>query len=326
VLGHQIPGAMKTINMKTIRKMAVFWIAWFALGTLQSQTKAAYLVSDQNNASIGKPQTSTNTNLIPFEKAGNLLLVKAEIDSKAGSFILDTGAPTLVINFASQRNTVHAKGITGALMVNDTFIRQFRWNNVEWKNVSGLNVDMQHFEESSNQGIQGLIGYEILKNYEVVVDPSKQTIQLLSNRKELPYEPSKVVATTYMYQQDHLPVVEVEINGKRVLLGIDTGAEVNFLDQKLLDNGTLDGGEPVGWSTINGLDQFEKREPKLRLKYLSIGGIVLQNQTFVISNLDHLFPNKEGLKIQGIIGATFLNQFRYSINYRKASFSIINFL
>jgi len=185
---------------------------------------------------------------------------------------------------------------------------------------------MGHFEDVSNQGIKGLIGYEILKHYEVLVDPSQQTIQLLSNRKNLPYEPSKVVATTYMFQQDHLPVVEVEINGKKILLGIDTGAEVNFLDQQLLDSGFLNNSEPAGWSTVKGLDQFENRDPKVKLKYLSIGGIVLQNQVFVISDLGHLFPNKEGLKIQGIIGATFLNQFRYSINYRKATFSIINFL
>ncbi len=35
---------------------------------------------------------------IPFTRAGNLILIQATVDTVQGNFILDTGAPNLVLN------------------------------------------------------------------------------------------------------------------------------------------------------------------------------------------------------------------------------------
>lgn len=311
--------------MQGFRKMAVFWLALLCSNCFFAQNRTAYFTTGINSTPEEHRNTKTSAHAIPFEKAGELLLVKAELDGNEGIFILDTGAPTLVVNQQSTQQAIKAKGITGQLSASDTFIKNFRWNNDEWKNLSGLSVDMRHFNDVSKKGVQGLIGYEILKDYEVIVDPAVQTITLVSNRKELPYDPNIALATLQMKQQDHMPVIELLINGKKILLGIDTGAEINFLDLALFDKGQITDFEELGSSIVKGLGgNSEKRERKVKVKNTQAGGIKLADQTFTLSDLSTLFPNDgEGLKVQGIVGNAFLNQFRYSINYRKGLFTIL---
>jgi hypothetical protein len=312
--------------MGMIRKMAVFWGVFFTLSAAFGQSKVAFLESEGKNTGINSKNLLTSTSAIPFVKAGNLLLVNAELGAKSGVFILDTGAPTLVINYGGRRKQIPAQGVTGSLMVEDTLLKQFRWNNTEWNNINGLTVDMKHFEDVSSRDLKGLIGYEILKNFDMVVDPTSQTIELFSSRKNLSYNPDQVLTTIPMVQQDHLPIIEVQINGKKVLLGIDTGAEINFLDQRLVSGGELGQSEAIGSNLIKGLDNNEKRNQKLLFDSVTVGGIVMKDQVFAIADLSKLFPTSNGLKIQGLVGNAFLNQFRYSMNYRRGTFSIINFV
>lgn len=311
--------------MQGFRRMAVFWLFLLFIHCLSAQNRAAYFTTGSNSAAIEHRNTKTTAPAIHFEKAGDLLLVKAELDGNEGVFILDTGAPTLVVNQQSNQQGIKAKGITGQLSASDTFIKNFRWNNDEWKNLNGLCVDMRHFNDVNKNGVQGLIGYEILKDYEVIVDPSAQTIMLASNRKELPYDPNTVLATLSMHQQDHMPVIELLINGKKILLGIDTGAEINFLDQSLFEKGQIKDFEELGASLVKGLGgNSEKWERKVKVKSTQLGSIHLADQTFTVSDLSALFPHTgEDLKVQGIVGNAFLNQFRYSINYRKGIFLIL---
>src|SRR5690242_16787835 len=51
--------------------------------------------------------------IIPFNRVGNLMVVKAKADTTEGNFILDTGAPGLVLNITYFRNypiTAHNDG------------------------------------------------------------------------------------------------------------------------------------------------------------------------------------------------------------------------
>ncbi|MET0394431.1 MAG: hypothetical protein ABW019_14890, partial [Chitinophagaceae bacterium] len=45
--------------------------------------------------------------VIPFSRAGNLILIKAKADSTEGNFILDTGSPCLVLNLTYFRDYPH---------------------------------------------------------------------------------------------------------------------------------------------------------------------------------------------------------------------------
>ena len=42
--------------------------------------------------------SDTPSCVIPFSRAGNLIVIRAKVDTAWGNFILDTGAPGLVLN------------------------------------------------------------------------------------------------------------------------------------------------------------------------------------------------------------------------------------
>src|SRR5882757_11370346 len=48
--------------------------------------------------------SDSSTCVIPFSRAGNLILIKAKADTTEGNFVLDTGAPGLVLNLTYFRN------------------------------------------------------------------------------------------------------------------------------------------------------------------------------------------------------------------------------
>src|ERR1700761_1873089 len=44
------------------------------------------------------PTGDFKTLVVPIKKAGNLIIVEAQVDTVEGNFVLDTGAPYLVLN------------------------------------------------------------------------------------------------------------------------------------------------------------------------------------------------------------------------------------
>jgi hypothetical protein len=54
-----------------------------------------------------EPYGDFKTLIVPFKKVGNLIVVEAQIDSVYGNFILDTGAPGLVLNKTYFRDAPH---------------------------------------------------------------------------------------------------------------------------------------------------------------------------------------------------------------------------
>src|ERR1043166_9117166 len=76
--------------------------------------------------------------IIPFSRAGNLILVKAKADTIEGNFILDTGSPYLVLNlpyfrdYPSELSTDEEQsGMNGAAgEVLQTIVRQFSFGGI----------------------------------------------------------------------------------------------------------------------------------------------------------------------------------------------------
>ncbi len=83
---------------------------------------------------------STNC-VIPFSRAGNLILIKAKADTTEGNFILDTGAPGLVLNITYFKNhesinkDAESGGITGKTQTLQTSVNKFSLGPVTYFRV-----------------------------------------------------------------------------------------------------------------------------------------------------------------------------------------------
>ena len=58
----------------------------------------------QRNISIRTVASDSSSCVIPFNRVGNLIVIKARVDTIEGNFILDTGAPNLVLNLTYFRD------------------------------------------------------------------------------------------------------------------------------------------------------------------------------------------------------------------------------
>ena len=55
------------------------------------------------------PDGDFQTLIVPIKRAGNLIIVEAQIDSLEGNFVMDTGAPYLVLNSTYFRDSPHVE-------------------------------------------------------------------------------------------------------------------------------------------------------------------------------------------------------------------------
>src|ERR1700761_1196674 len=55
------------------------------------------------------PYGDFTTLIVPIKRAGNLIIVEAQVDSLEGNFVLDTGAPYLVLNTTYFRDAPHVE-------------------------------------------------------------------------------------------------------------------------------------------------------------------------------------------------------------------------
>ena len=66
--------------------------------------------------------------------------------------------------------------------MNEVEIEAFKWGNIQLDKVLGLALDISHLEESTDQKIAGLIGFEILENFELFFDFKSKTIRIYNSK------------------------------------------------------------------------------------------------------------------------------------------------
>ena len=188
----------------------------------------------------------SSTCIIPFSRAGNLILIKAMADTTEGNFVLDTGAPGLILNITYFRNySTHVKagetgGVTGsAESVQQTTIAELSFGPIKYKNVETDLTNLGHVENAKGIKILGLLGMQLFKRFEIIIDYEANLIYLhLISKRDKTYQ-NEMLKDTSAYTIYPIEIFENKIltylysGGKKLKFIIDTGAESNVLDSRL---------------------------------------------------------------------------------------------
>ncbi|MEM1002736.1 MAG: hypothetical protein AAGH46_08810, partial [Bacteroidota bacterium] len=121
---------------------------------------------------------SPNTTRIPFKVIDQLIVVEAELLGKSGNFIVDTGSINLILNhrhFGDRKSysldNLDRSGVHGSIdNVEQQILRAFQLNNISVKSLNADIIDLSHFEDSKKIQLLGIIGYSVLKDFEVFID------------------------------------------------------------------------------------------------------------------------------------------------------------
>ena len=266
--------------------------------------------------------------IIPFSKAGNLIVVQAKADSIEGNFILDTGAPNLVLNITYFRN-YHAthqpdaeqNSITGAgPSVVNTRVAAFTIGALSYTKLDADMVNLGHIENSKGIKILGLLGMELFRQCEMIIDYEKSLIYLHRiGKKEIKTYKSAQLKDTSAYSvvpieiMDNKIVTRTEMAGKKLRFIIDSGAESNLLDSrlpnKIFENVVITGRVLLSGAGANKLEALSGD-----LKHMKIGNQEITSLPVVITNLEKTCVSYNGC-IDGMLGFDFLSLRKIGFNF-----------
>ncbi len=252
-----------------------------------------------------------------FEFERNLIFFEAEVDGRPGSFILDTGAPSLVMNNRGQSasgSRFTGLGSGGQVSLTDHRVGHFEMLGRSIDNYWAIGVDLRDMESRTGKRIDGFVGYDLVNGGELRIDYVKQSFRLLPSSRRPAHEGAAPRAVLRFTLVDHLPVIQIKVNGRRYRFAIDTGAGLNLLakwaeeelpttaDQRTINVLGLDGA-PVDCPAVS-LAAPDK---------LSAGGDTLE---LVTTDLSHLAESGQ-TELAGILGSPFLSRFVVGIDYRR---------
>lgn len=273
-----------------------------------------------------RPNGDSAICIIPFKRAGNLILIEANAGGEKGNFILDTGAPRLVLNLtyfrqAEPRLLTSAGGVSGGIAnVLHLVVEQFKMGNYTYKNIDADVVNLGHLEDLKNEKILGLIGLNLLKKFTVFIDYNNNLIKLKMLRKKEVFSFHDLVKI----KNDSLKTLPIKLTyNKLILLGsmagkklnfiIDTGAESNIIDSRLPNN-VLENVDITGRVLLGGAGKKKVEALNGLANGLSLGGISIQEIPVIVTNLKDMCLAFD-FCIDGMLGFDFLSLQKVEINF-----------
>jgi len=265
--------------------------------------------------------------IIPFSRAGNLILLRAKADTTDGNFVLDTGAPGLVLNityFRDYPTTVaddEQLGITGTVAdVSKTRVNEFKLGCIKSEAVSADLINLGHLENVKGVRIFGLIGLAVFNQCELIIDYENNLLYVHKiGKKETASYRHAMLKDTSAYNSipieiwNHKILAVTYINGKKLKLIIDSGAETNMLDSRL-PGVVFENVEIIKRISLNGAGNKKVEALYGNLSNLTIGNQPAGILPVVITNLEKTCFGVNSC-IDGVLGFDFLGLHKIGFNF-----------
>jgi len=263
--------------------------------------------------------------IIPHPGQSLGLAIKATVNSKAGVFLLDTGASWLTISrklaekIGVRKLSEQALEGTGEGRPSQGYLA---WvDKVTMGDLEFHDCVVHVSTEKTMDGVDGLVGVSILEHNLVTLDfPHRKLIlDALPPRGDdssgplvHPFSPVSSPATQ-MFTFGHIVLLNTQVNQKTAAMFVlDTGANSSFLSQQLaeqLGNARRSSKEVTG---ISGRAGTPATAEDVVLQFSSTPQ---PPQDIVTTDL-HSISRNLGTEVSGLIGISTLSQVKITINYR----------
>ncbi len=222
---------MKTSNL-LVRKIKPCFAGLFFLLPL-------WLSSQDSPTASPKSNPEGVAFAIPFSLVKNLIIVKAWMDGVEGNFIVDTGASDVTLNerfFTGIRTNDIFHGINGSVNQHRITFGRLNLNGIEQKISDGV-AGFSALEKIAGLPLHGVVGTSFFKDCQVVFDYVFQELTIYKLDKKGNCNCTKILHQTPLDTlrfslKGNMPVVEVMAGGKRLRMGLDSGASVCILEEK----------------------------------------------------------------------------------------------
>lgn len=290
------------------------------------------LVVDRQYTGIGNDPVVTSETpscIIPFNKAGNLIVIQAKIDTVEGNFILDTGAPGLVLNMtyfrhypSSSHQDDEQGGITGTVASSSpTYVAKLKMGPVQYTRIEADRINLGHIENSRGIKILGLLGMQLFKRFEMIIDYENNLIHLhLINKKEARTYKHDMLKDTSLYNEFPIDVKDNklytygEMAGKKLTFIIDTGAESNVLDSRLPDK-IFENVTITSRILLSGSGNSKVEALSGEMKNVKMANLEISSLPVIVTNLAKMCRAFDDQCLDGMLGFDFLSRHKIGFNF-----------
>ncbi len=249
-----------------------------------------------------------------------------------GYFILDTGAPYLILNKTYFRDSKikgewMAGGVGGAQSA--AFATQISELNVQdllWTDVDADVISLSHIENKLGAKILGLLGNALFDKYEMEINLKEQVMILytLDKKGNRIQDPEKCNYRNSMCRgklnpYSNMILMNAKIAGRKLTFCMDTGAEMLVLNKnlkkKVLNQVSVD-----RLMMLNGTDGNKIEVLAGILFELNLPGADLCDIPAIIASLDDM-GKAYNIHIDGMIGHSLLEKGVFSVNFIRKEWS-----
>lgn len=283
------------------------------------------------NFNSGDPLVTCDspTTTLSFRRADNLILIKAKADSTEGYFILDTGAPYLILNMTYFRNyRSHSEtdgregGITGEVSsLAPTQVEHFVIGPYHYRWLDADRINLGHIEDSKGIKILGLLGMQLFKKFEMVIDYEKSQIHLhLITKNDGKNYKNPLLQHTHDYHvvpfqllRDKI-MVKATFGAKILTFVVDTGAESNVIDSRL-PNSILETISVTRRVKLVGNGSAKVDALYGDIDNIKIAGNALGTLPVLVTNLEKMCSAYDVNCLDGMLGFDFLSKRKIGFNF-----------
>jgi hypothetical protein len=257
-----------------------------------------------------------------------LILIRAKADKIEGNFVLDTGAPGLILNLTYFRDYPQLEeiqgesgGITGNVTsMGATEINLLSMGPIKYSKAGAERVNLGHIENSKSVKILGLLGMQLFKQFEMIIDYEKNLIYLhhITKKDSKKYK-SEQLQDTAAYQVFDITLTENklltkgQIGSKKMTFVIDTGAESNVIDSRLPDN-LFDNFSISRRVNLGGAGSKKVEAIFGDMQNVKIGSVTYGSLPLLVTNLEKMCFSYDRC-IDGILGFDFLALHKIGFNF-----------
>lgn len=290
---------------------------------IDSSHTVAVMWANERQVDDPFPQCESAEIVLPFTLAGRLILLEARVDSMRGNFILDTGAPFLVLNKSWFRKygttaVAQAGGITGGISeVMTTMVREVQLGEITYNQVEADVIELNHLENSRGVPIFGLLGLNLFKSFEMRIDYDKQQIRLFrldkKGRRIAGPASEKVLEEIPFYLSNNTLLIDGELSAVPMRFCLDSGAEVNVLHNRLPKK-AMSGVIINSRSILTGTGNRKIEVLRGTMTGTSLHKFKVPPMPVLITHLGNM-SRAYNLRIDGMLGYDFLSIAPVSINF-----------
>jgi hypothetical protein len=248
------------------------------------------------------------------------VIISATLDGDTGHYILDSGAPGLVLNsqrFDLKGTSIEVAGVGGTTSGMKVTGHSFAWESVEFDGIEAITIDLSYLENAVGLDIAGLVGMDVFQGHDILIDYGSRQVFIGDHNCCSQADVGGFVKLPIV-QNDHILTVKMSYRGSELYFGIDTGSKSNLLSKAAASKVFPEDYRNLGKIKLIGADQNEVITEEWLVSAFRASDISIDPIPFVIQDMSSI-DKVQNLGLDGILGHEFFRDSKILISKDRKS-------